>query len=76
MAYYVYENWTAEHKAVIHIGTCGFCKEGKGCHENPLGNKNMALLIHLKKQKEQQKIRVDQFASIAVYEFNDKNVRS
>jgi len=36
----------------------------------------MALLIHLKKQKEQQKIRVDQFASIAVYEFNDKNVRS
>lgn len=40
MAFYVYENWTAEHKAVIHKGTCGYCKEGKGCHKNPLGNKN------------------------------------
>lgn len=40
MSFYVYENWTAEHKAVIHLGSCGNCNEGKGCHENPLGNRN------------------------------------
>ncbi len=40
MSYYVYENWTAEHKAVIHRSSCGNCNEGRGCHENLLGNKN------------------------------------
>jgi hypothetical protein len=31
MSYYVYENWQAgPHKAVIHIGSCGFCNDGKG----------------------------------------------
>jgi hypothetical protein len=31
MDYYVYENWQAgPPKAVIHIGTCGFCNDGKG----------------------------------------------
>jgi len=40
MAYYIYENWTAENKAVIHWGNCGFCREGQGCHANPLGTKN------------------------------------
>lgn len=40
MNYYVYENWTAENKAVIHRADCGFCKDGKGCHNNSLGNKN------------------------------------
>ena len=40
MNYYVYENWRAERKAVIHRGTCGNCNEGRGCHENPLGNRN------------------------------------
>jgi len=40
MSYYVYENWTAEHKAVIHRGSCRNCNEGQGCHKNPLGNKN------------------------------------
>jgi hypothetical protein len=40
MSYYVYENWTAERKAVIHRGSCGHCKEGQGCHDNPLGNRN------------------------------------
>ncbi len=40
MSYYVYENWVAENKAVIHVGTCGYCKHGKGCHKNPLGKKN------------------------------------
>ena len=40
MSFYVYENWTAEHKAVIHLGSCGYCKEGRGCHDNPLGERN------------------------------------
>lgn len=27
----VYENWQAgPHKAVIHRGSCGFCKDGAG----------------------------------------------
>ena len=38
--FFVYENWTAEHKAVIHSGSCGYCQEGRGCHENPLRNRN------------------------------------
>lgn len=40
MDYWVYENWTAENKAVIHRASCGHCKDGKGCHPKPLGNKN------------------------------------
>jgi hypothetical protein len=40
MAYWIYENWTAESKAVIHQGTCGYCNDGRGCHANPLGNRN------------------------------------
>jgi hypothetical protein len=40
MTYYVYENWTAKDKAVIHRGTCGYCNDGRGCHKNPLGNRN------------------------------------
>jgi len=40
MRYYIYENWTAKNKAVIHRGTCGYCNEGSGCHSNPLGNRN------------------------------------
>jgi len=40
MTYYVYENWTAEHKAVIHRATCGNCNEGRGCHKNVLGERN------------------------------------
>jgi len=31
MAYFIYENWQAgPHKAVIHHGACGFCKDGAG----------------------------------------------
>lgn len=31
MAFYVYENWHAEtHKATVHVGTCGECKNGTG----------------------------------------------
>jgi len=40
MNFYVYENWTAESKAVIHIGSCGHCKEGHGCHKTVRGNRN------------------------------------
>jgi len=40
MSYYVYENWTAESKAVVHVGFCGHCNDGQGCHLNPLGNRN------------------------------------
>jgi Domain of unknown function (DUF4145) len=40
MPYWVYENWTAEHKAVIHDAACGYCNDGAGCHPNPLGTQN------------------------------------
>jgi hypothetical protein len=31
MSFYIYENWQAgPHKAVIHVGNCGFCNDGKG----------------------------------------------
>jgi len=40
MPFYVYENWTAEHKAVVHTGRCGYCNDGKGCHRLKLGKKN------------------------------------
>jgi len=40
MDYYIYRNWVAEKKAVIHRSECGMCNNGKGCHENALGNKN------------------------------------
>jgi len=40
VAYWVYENWTAEHKAVVHMGNCGNCNDGLGCHTNRLGEKN------------------------------------
>jgi len=40
MGYRFYENWTAEQKAVVHREDCGHCNFGKGCHDNPLGDKN------------------------------------
>jgi len=40
MNYWVYENWVAERKAVIHVADCGHCKDGRGCHPNPHGNAN------------------------------------
>lgn len=30
MSYYIYENWRAEQKAKIHIGTCKHCNNGNG----------------------------------------------
>lgn len=40
MAYWVYENWAAESKAVIHASECGSCKSGAGAHANPRGEAN------------------------------------
>lgn len=37
--YFVYENWTAEEKAVIHFGDCSHCNYGKGIHGDS-GNRN------------------------------------
>ena len=29
--FYIYENWQAgPHKAVLHRGSCSFCKDGQG----------------------------------------------
>lgn len=38
--FWIYENWVAEKKAVIHRGDCCFCNNGKGNQQNKLGNKN------------------------------------
>ena len=40
MSFYIYENWVAEKKAVIHKGTCRFCNNGVGIQEKIHGNKN------------------------------------
>lgn len=38
--YYIYENWRAEKKAIIHKGDCPFCNDGKGTGRNTLGEQN------------------------------------
>lgn len=38
--YWVYENWVAEKKAVIHKESCVFCNHGKGKNKNIHGDKN------------------------------------
>lgn len=40
MTYFIYRNWTAEKKAVIHKANCSYCKNGKGLHKKKRGNKN------------------------------------
>ena len=40
MTYYLYRNWVADKKAVIHRASCGHCNGGKGGHRNLLGDKN------------------------------------
>ena len=40
MAFWIYENWTAENKAVIHRGDCSFCNEGKGIHSEKEEGRN------------------------------------
>ena len=59
MSYYVYENWIAEKKAVIHKGSCGNCKDGMGCHENPLGNKNGKWSSPFKSIEEAQRFAIE-----------------
>ena len=34
MSYWVYENISNNH-ARIHLGSCNYCKEGKGTHNHP-----------------------------------------
>lgn len=40
MVFYIYENWVAEKKAVIHREDCSFCNYGQGIHKNIRGNRN------------------------------------
>jgi len=40
MQYYIYENWVAEKKAVIHREDYPFCNGGRGIHQNIHGNRN------------------------------------
>jgi hypothetical protein len=40
MSYWVYENWVAESKAVIHMGSCRFCNDGAGTGRNVRGDRN------------------------------------
>ena len=40
MSYWVYENWVAESKAVVHDGACRFCNEGQGTGRNLRGDRN------------------------------------
>ena len=40
MTYYIYRNWTAEKKAVIHKASCSYCNHGQGLQSNRRGNKN------------------------------------
>jgi len=40
LAFYVYENWTAEKKCVIHEEDCPHCNKGRGHDTNILGEKN------------------------------------
>jgi hypothetical protein len=40
MTYWVYENWVAESKAVIHESTCRFCNDGSGTGRNLRGERN------------------------------------
>jgi len=38
--FYIYENWTAADKSIIHLGKCSSCKFGMGTGKNVLGDKN------------------------------------
>ena len=41
MSYHIYENKQAgPHKAVIHHGSCGHCKDGQGLNEGNSGPKH------------------------------------
>jgi hypothetical protein len=40
MAYWIYENWVAENKAVVHVSHCGYCNDGAGRGKNIHGERN------------------------------------
>ena len=40
MNYWVYENWVARSKAVVHLGSCPFCNDGAGLGTNVRGERN------------------------------------
>lgn len=40
MTFYVYENWRADDKAVVHRADCSFCNSGKGTVRGTLGDVN------------------------------------
>jgi len=39
-AFWIYENWVAEKKAIIHKSGCSHCNNGTGTHKNVQGDKN------------------------------------
>lgn len=57
-SYFVYENWTAENKAVIHCGTCPHCNQGKGTHANK-GNRHGRWLGPFSKLSSAEKAAID-----------------
>jgi hypothetical protein len=38
MAFWVYEHWTEEPKAIVHAGSCGQCHDGRGRDVNRRGD--------------------------------------
>lgn len=38
--FWIYENWVADKKAVVHRADCGYCNEGAGAHQNTQGDRN------------------------------------
>ena len=40
MSYYIYENWQAADKAMVHMGNCSYCNYGQGHNRTIHGDKN------------------------------------
>lgn len=40
MAFYIYENWRANDKTVIHKADCRYCNQGKGIGIGTRGTEN------------------------------------
>ena len=38
--FFIYENWRAESKAVIHRSNCAWCRNGQGIHEEKKEGRN------------------------------------
>lgn len=39
-SFYIYENWRATDKCVIHLANCRYCNFGKGTERGTKGEKN------------------------------------